>query len=645
MPLFNLPRPAPASQRPKGPVCKAASLKLLDLTKHPIQDVPGVLRAQGGFRSETPWLKVGFGDVALAPGFWTLRCQGDIAELAVFLRSDMDPLVTLAGRDAGRHLIFVRETTHWDVEVLIGAWPGFYEISRLELVRLTYSEAGRLLLSVLSRALTRGGFLKRLLALGKRLRSGQAMGLALAGSPGSSDQKAFKSVPIANEPGQASRLSARIERHDQAVIRLEADERLHPEAMSIVNREFGRNPDLLAIYSDAWVDGLIAPVPAWDPELLEGGVFPDAPVFLRAGTPVSIDGVNRALGDILREVGPSRSSRISLPLVRGDKPRTRPKSVAMIRRAVGRPLVSAVIPTRYRPDLLDRCLGGLSRQTDYPNLEVIIVDNGSTDLRYEALYKQYTQCLDLRVLRVEEAFNYSRLVNRGVREASGGIIMSLNDDVEAMDPGWLESLVDSALRPEIGVVGCRLLYGDGTLQHGGVTFGIGGVAAHLWKGVSPEEAADNPMVIYPSRRRAVTGACMAFRRNAFDMVCGFDESFAVAFNDLDFCLRLEARGLGVLYRGDVILTHHESQSRGADDASVARRRRLAKEIALFRERWGVFRSDPYGSQAFDPTRDSGAVYDWLAADWPVRRGTHRSGPVLRDSPKDFSDSPVADPRI
>jgi GT2 family glycosyltransferase len=440
-------------------------------------------------------------------------------------------------------------------------------------------------------------------------------------------------------------LSARIEEYDQAVIRLEADERLHPEAMSIVNGEFRRNCDLLAIYSDAWVDRLIAPVPAWDPELLEGGVFPDAPVFLRAGTPLSIDGLNRSLGDILREVGPSRSSRISLPLVRGDKPRTRPKSVAMIRRAVVRPLVSAVIPTRYRPDLLDRCLGGLSRQTDYPNLEVIIVDNGSTDLRYEALYKQYTQYLDLRVLRVEEAFNYSRLVNRGVREASGGIIMSLNDDVEAMDPGWLESLVDSALRPEIGVVGCRLLYGDGTLQHGGVTFGIGGVAAHLWKGLSPEEATGNPMVIYPSRRRAVTGACMAFRRNAFDMVYGFDESFAVAFNDLDFCLRLEARGLGILYRGDVVLTHHESQSRGADDASVARRRRLAKEIGLFRERWGVFRSDPYGSQAFDPTRDSGAVYAWLAADWPVRRGMHRPGPVLRDSPKDFSDPPVADPRI
>ena len=112
-------------------------------------------------------------------------------------------------------------------------------------------------------------------------------------------------------------LSARIEEYDQAVIRLEADERLHPEAMSIVNGEFRRNCDLLAIYSDAWVDRLIAPVPAWDPELLEGGVFPDAPVFLRAGTPLSIDGLNRSLGDILREVGPSRSSRISLPLVRG----------------------------------------------------------------------------------------------------------------------------------------------------------------------------------------------------------------------------------------------------------------------------------------------------------------------------------------
>src|SRR5262249_53457867 len=154
---------------------------------------------------------------------------------------------------------------------------------------------------------------------------------------------------------------------------------------------------------------------------------------------------------------------------------------------------------------------------------------------------------------------------------SGEVLLVFNDDVQAIEPSWLKRMAASVLEPDVGAVGARLLYPDRSVQHAGVMIGIGGACGHLWKGTKPEEAALNPMIMCPGQRLAVTGACLAVRREAYDRVGGMDqEAFPVAYNDIDFCLRLGAIGLKSIYRGDAALVHHESQSRGADNANEQR---------------------------------------------------------------------------
>jgi GT2 family glycosyltransferase len=270
--------------------------------------------------------------------------------------------------------------------------------------------------------------------------------------------------------------------------------------------------------------------------------------------------------------------------------------------------VSVVIPTKFRVDLLEKGLSGLCDKTGYPALEVVIVDNGCTDSRFPEVLAAARKSLDLVVCEDRGAFNFSRLVNAGVKQSKGEVVLLLNDDVTPIEAGWLHRMVQSALMPAVGAVGARLLYPDGAIQHAGVMLGLGGVAGHLWKGMSRAEADCNPYVSCPGSRLAVSGACLAVRRSAFDEVGGFDEAFPVGFNDIDFCLRLGARNLRTVYRGDAVLIHHEGQSRGRDSDSIAKRRRRAAETGVFLGRWKrVLWDDPYGSPAFDPLLESGDV--------------------------------------
>jgi GT2 family glycosyltransferase len=210
------------------------------------------------------------------------------------------------------------------------------------------------------------------------------------------------------------------------------------------------------------------------------------------------------------------------------------------------PAVTVIVPTRDRRDLLQTCLEGLER-TDYDDLEVIVVDNDSTDQATLA----YLGALDParhRVLRHAGPFNFSTLNNRAVSEARGRLLCLLNNDIEVLSPDWLRIMATQALRDDIGAVGARLLYPDGRIQHAGVVLGIGGGAAHAHRLLDPDEEGYFRRHALPQFVSAVTAACLVVQRDRFVAVGGLDEqNFAVAFNDVDLCMRLNSRGWQSLY--------------------------------------------------------------------------------------------------
>jgi GT2 family glycosyltransferase len=405
----------------------------------------------------------------------------------------------------------------------------------------------------------------------------------------------------------------RTERRDGVEAVLAPEDRLHPRAFEIVAAEFARSPEVQAVYADVREAGMIVPHPAFDRVLAAATDYVGLPVFFRVDGLPGSNAWERLM--LAAKAGPGAISRIALPLAE------RPAAVAAAVPSIPQPTldpaprVSVVIPTKFRVDLLEQGLDGLRDATGYPGLEVVIVDNGSKDPRFREVLNAAKASLDVTLVEDHGAFNFSRLVNAGARRSTGEVILLLNDDVTPVEPGWLHRMVQSALMPGVGAVGARLTYPDGSIQHAGVMLGLGGVAGHLWKGMSKADAQRSPYVALPGSRLAVTGACLAVRRSVFEEAGGLDEMFPVAFNDIDFCLRLHARGLRTVYRGDAVLVHHEGQSRGQDDESTAKRKRLAAETRKFLDRWkGMTWDDPYGSPAFDPLSESGAVHRSLIAD-------------------------------
>lgn len=250
------------------------------------------------------------------------------------------------------------------------------------------------------------------------------------------------------------------------------------------------------------------------------------------------------------------------------------------------PLVTLIIPTRNRFDLLYRCLESIYHRTTYANFELIVVDNQSDDpttLRY--LRRLVTE-RGVRVLRYDAPFNYSAINNFAVRHARGALLGFLNNDVEVITPTWLEEMVSHALRPEIGAVGAMLYYPNDTIQHAGVIVGMGGVAGHPYLQQKRGYPGHRSRTLYVQNFSAVTAACLVIRRQLFEEVGGLDERhLPVAFNDVDFCLRLAERGYRNLWTPYAELYHHESASRGHED-TPEKARRFKAEIAYMKRRWG-----------------------------------------------------------
>lgn len=232
------------------------------------------------------------------------------------------------------------------------------------------------------------------------------------------------------------------------------------------------------------------------------------------------------------------------------------------RRILGTPLVSIVIPFRDGGVLLDACVRSIDELAGYDSRQLVLVDNGSWEPETLALIAQLEQRDDVVVLHDASPFNWSRLNNVAARRCDGDMLLFLNNDVEARSEGWLGAMVEHAQRAEVGAVGARLLYPDGSLQHAGLIIGMGGVAGHAFRYCPEWYPAYFGMAKVVRNYSAVTGACLLVRRSTFNEVGGFDEELAVAYNDVDFCLRIRDRGYLIVYTPYAELVHHESLSRG-----------------------------------------------------------------------------------
>lgn len=250
------------------------------------------------------------------------------------------------------------------------------------------------------------------------------------------------------------------------------------------------------------------------------------------------------------------------------------------------PLVTLIIPTRNGFELLYRCVESIYHRTTYANFELIVVDNQSDDPTTLGYLRRLVAERGVRVLRYDAPFNYSAINNFAVRHARGEVIGFLNNDVEVITPTWLEEMVSHALRPEIGAVGAMLYYPNDTIQHAGVIVGMGGVAGHPYLQQKRGYPGHRSRTLYVQNFSAVTAACLVIRRQLFEEVGGLDERhLPVAFNDVDFCLRLVERGYRNLWTPYAELYHHESASRGDED-TPEKARRFEAEIAYMKRRWG-----------------------------------------------------------
>lgn len=247
------------------------------------------------------------------------------------------------------------------------------------------------------------------------------------------------------------------------------------------------------------------------------------------------------------------------------------------------PLVSIIIPTRNGQTLVRQCLDSL-RQTSYPRYEVILVDNGSDDPDALAFFAERERSGQIRVFRDDSPFNFSAINNHGIRQAAQGeFILMMNNDIEITHPEWLDEMVGPAMEPGVGCVGARLWYPDGRLQHGGVVL-VCGVAGHAHKYLPRGQHGYMGRAVLAQEFVAVTAACLLIRRSIYEEVGGLDEVLAIAFNDVDFCLRVHEAGYRNHWTPYAELIHHESVSRGYED-TPEKQQRFKREIDTLQSRW------------------------------------------------------------
>ncbi len=318
----------------------------------------------------------------------------------------------------------------------------------------------------------------------------------------------------------------------------------------------------------------------------------------------AVDSAKRAVHDFLRDYRHVEA--------RIESTRAFPTIFQIIYPVQSRPRVSIVIPNKDHVDDLDRCVRSIQEKSTYDNYEIVIVENNSESEETFAYYSKLEREARVRVLRYDGKFNYSKINNWAVDQCDADYIVLLNNDTEVITPDWLENLLMYAQREDVGAVGAKLYFPDGRIQHAGVVIKMGDdrIAAHAYYGAGHDHIGYMGRLCYAQDASAVTGACLMIRRRKYMEVGGLDEGFAVAYNDVDFCLKLRAKGYLNIFTPFAELYHHESASRGYETGEKLER--FKRECALFKSKWAdvLEAGDPFfnpnlslDSPMFEPKKE------------------------------------------
>lgn len=266
---------------------------------------------------------------------------------------------------------------------------------------------------------------------------------------------------------------------------------------------------------------------------------------------------------------------------------------------INKPLISIIIPNKDAVDELKKCINSILRSS-YKNYEIIIVENNSEKKSTFEYYDKLKKYDNINIVKHnEKIFNYSKINNFGRKFVKGEYIVLLNNDVEIITKNWLEEMLGICEQNNVGIVGAKLLYNDNSVQHAGVIIGVGGVAGHIHKNIKDKDPGYFSRANIVNNFSAVTAACMMVKTSIYDEVNGLDENFQVAFNDVDFCMKVRDKGYLVVYTPFAKLYHYESKTRGDED-TPEKRKRFAGEIKLFKSKWAkqLHDGDPYFNKNF-----------------------------------------------
>ena len=411
---------------------------------------------------------------------------------------------------------------------------------------------------------------------------------------------------------------------------LEQRSELRADALFEVVKSLNRYPLTDLIY---WDDGLQAGAseiepffkPEWNPDLLLSTNYLGSSFAIRTTLVDKVGGMPRRLGvndlhDLLlgavehtnqivhiSKILSYRNETGATEAADSDRAGARPIEEALQRRGLrgrvtalgpgrysvrneirGQPLVSILIPTRDQCALLRRCLASIEEKTDYPNYEILLLDNDSSATETLEFFETIAE--RVRIVRCPGPFNFSAINNLGAKEARGDFLLFLNNDTEVISSDWLRAMIEQAQRPEVGAVGAKLLFPDGRTQHAGVVLGFGGPAVHAFR-LGPSKVPECLAFVDVIRDcSAVTAACLMIRHTLFKEIQGFDEELEVDFNDVDLCLRLREKGHLIVFQPHALLYHHEAASRG--------RIAYPDDVERFSRRWAASlqKGDPYYSR-------------------------------------------------
>ncbi len=255
-------------------------------------------------------------------------------------------------------------------------------------------------------------------------------------------------------------------------------------------------------------------------------------------------------------------------------------------------MVSVNIPNKDHIDDLDTCVQSVLKKSTYPNYEIVIIENNSAEESTFAYYKKLQeQDQRVRVVYWKEEFNYSKITNFGVAQSKGSYILLLNNDTEVITPDFMEEMLGYCMREDVGICGARLFYFDDTIQHAGVIVGLGGICGEGFQGFPKENGGYQNRIFCPQDYSAVTAACLMTKKSVFEEVGGMDGNLQIAYNDIDYCLKVRDTGRLVVYNPFAMLHHYEYKSRGVENTAA----RYNKEVDLFTARWAdlISAGDPY----------------------------------------------------